>query len=171
MSQFKDKLLQLTALRYKTLPLLIESMKPDENLQVGDVVSRILKCHLLSEVVLDRLLELALEPNGEAVLSARLSFNQKLDIASRTILVEDYELLPDFVVGSLRKLNQIRNRLSHELGASVTREEVLDLFMGIDHLMPIDPTTAELSHIIYQYTAFIFGYMLPKFEEIDDKET
>lgn len=167
MSELKDKLLRLTALRYQTMPLLITSMKPDENLHIGDEVSRILKCHLLSEVVLDKLLELAFEPNGEALHSARLTYNQKLDIASRSKLTEDYALLPDFVVGSLRKLNQIRNRLSHELGATVTRGEVIELFMGIDFPMPIDPSSADVSKIIYQYTAFIFGYMLPKFEEID----
>jgi len=167
MSELKDKLLRLTALRYQTMPLLIISMKSDENLHIGDEVSLILKCHLLSEAVLDKLLELAFEPNGEALLSARLTYSQKLDIASRSKLTEDYALLPDFVVGSLRKLNQIRNRLSHELGATVTREEVIELFMGIDFPMPIDPSSADVSKIIYQYTAFIFGYMLPKFEEIN----
>lgn len=167
MSEFKDKLLRLTALRYQTMPLLMSSMKPDENLHIGDEVSRILKCHLLSEAVLDKLIELAFEPNGEALLSGRLTYSQKLEIASRSRLVEDYPLLPDFVIGSLRKLNQIRNRLSHELGATVTREEVIGLFMGIDFPMPIDSSSADVTAIIYQYTAFIFGYMLPKFEEID----
>jgi hypothetical protein len=170
MGQLKDKLLRLTALRYETLPLLIANMQVDEGLRIGDPVSRILKCHLLSEAVLDKLLEFALEPNGDAVLSARLNYNQKLTIASRSILAQDYELLPDYVVGSLRKLNQIRNRLAHELGASVTREEVMELFMGIGHPMPIDPSTADVSLLIYHYTAFIFGNMLPKFESVEEDE-
>lgn len=164
MEQLKNKLIQITALRYETLPLLLENMRPDESLRIGDPVSRILKCHLLSEAVLDRLLELALEPNGEAVLAARLSYNQKLTIASESVLAKDYELLPSYVVGSLRKLNKIRNRLAHELGASVTREEIIDLFMGIDHPMPVDPSVADVSLLIYHYTAFIFGNMLSKFE-------
>lgn len=167
MSQLKDRLLRLTALRYESLPLLLENMQPDESLRIGDPVSRILKCHLLSEVVLDRLLEIALEPNGEAVLSARLSYNQKLSIASRSVLTKDYELLPDYVVGSLRRLNQIRNRLAHELGASVSREEVIDLFMGIDQPMSVDPSTADVSLLIYHYTSFIFGNMLPKYEAVE----
>src|SRR5262245_4519313 len=62
MDQLKDRLLRLTALRYATLPLLFENMRPDESLRIGDPVLLILKCHLLSEAVLDRLLELALEP-------------------------------------------------------------------------------------------------------------
>lgn len=129
-NSFREKLLGLTKLRYETLPLLMKSMRVGENLNIGDSISRILKCHLLSEVVLDKLIEYAFEPNGDAILSAKLSYSQKLDIASRTMLVEDYPLLPDQAVGSLRKLNRIRNRLSHELGATVTHDEAIDLFMG-----------------------------------------
>jgi hypothetical protein len=83
---------------------------------------------------------------------------------------KEYKLLPDYVVGSLRKLNQIRNRLAHELGASVTREEVMELFMGIDHPMPTDPATADVALLIYHYTSFIFGNMLPKYEAIEENE-
>jgi len=168
MSQFKEKLLGLTKLRYETLPLLMQNMKVEDSLNIGgDPISRILKCHLLSEVVLDKLIQFAFEPNGDAILSARLSYVQKLDITSRAFLVEDYPLLPDFAVGSLRKLNKIRNRLSHELGASVTREEAIDLFMGVDHPMPIDPMDAEIPLLIYHYTSFIFGNMLPKYESVE----
>ena len=167
MEPLKNKLLQLTTLRYKNLPTLMNSMKVNDVLDIGDPVSRILKCHLLSEVVLDELLQLALKPNGDAVLSANLSYSKKLSIASRCILAEDYKLLPDFVLGSLRKLNKIRNRLAHELGATVSREEVIELFMGFNHPMPFDPAETEISLIIYHYTAFIFGNMLPKFE-VDD---
>lgn len=169
MSQLGDKLLQLTKLRYEMLPLLIKCTQVDENLNMGDPISRIVVCHLLSELVLDKLLNLALAPNGDAVLSASLTYSQKLDIASRTLLEEDWPLLPNFVTGSLRKLNRIRNKMAHELGVTITREEVIDLFMGVDHLMPIDPNTASISMLIYHYTPFIFGNMLPKFETIDEE--
>jgi hypothetical protein len=53
MSEFRDKLLRLTKLRYETLPLLSEQMQVDGTNNIGDTVSRILKCHLLSEVILD----------------------------------------------------------------------------------------------------------------------
>ena len=167
MNQFKKKLLGLTKLHYEMLPQLLKNMQVDETLVIGDPISRILKCHLLSEVVLDKLIQFAYEPNGDAILSGRLSYGQKLDITSRTFLVEDYPLIPDLVVGSLRKLNKLRNRLSHELGATVTREEVIDLFMGIDHPMPFDPMKAEVPLLIYHYTAFIFGNMLPKYESVE----
>ena len=168
MSQFKEKLLGLTKLRYETLPLLMKNMQVDESLNIGDPISRILKCHLLSEVVLDRLIQFAFEPNGDAILSARLSYVQKLNITSRTVLTEDYPLIPELAIGSLRKLNKIRNRLSHELGASVTREEVIDLFMGVDPPTPVYPMKADVTLLIYHYTPFIFGNMLPKFESDEE---
>ena len=168
MNSFREKLLGLTKLRYETLPLLMKSMRVGENLNIGDSISRILKCHLLSEVVLDKLIEYAFEPNGDAILSAKLSYSQKLDIASRTMLVKDYPLLPDQAVGSLRKLNRIRNRLSHELGATVTHDEAIDLFMGIEPLMPVNLSEADVPLLIFHYTSFIFGSMLPKWE-FDEK--
>jgi hypothetical protein len=168
MNQFEEKLLGLTKIRYETMPLLMKEMQVDEKLNIGDSVSRALKCHLLSEVVLDRLIQFAFEPNGDAILSARLSYSQKLDIASRTILFENYSLIPELVVGSLRKLNKIRNRLSHELGASVTRDEAIDLFMGVDHLMPVNPLECEVTLLLYHYTSFIFGNMLPKYESVEE---
>jgi hypothetical protein len=164
MSEFKEKLMGLTELRYETLPRLMKIMQADEDRNIGDSISTIVKCHLLSEVVLDRLIEFAFMPNGNAILSAGLRYSQKLDIVSRTMLVEDYPLIPDLAVGSLRKLNKVRNRLSHELEASVSHEEIIDLFMGVDHPMPFDSAKVDVPLLIYHYTAFIFGNMLPKYE-------
>jgi hypothetical protein len=42
--------------------------------------------------------------------------------------------------------------------------------MGIDHPMPVDPSTADVSLLIYHYTAFIFGNMLPKFEAVEESD-
>ena len=168
MGEIKEKLLGLTKLRYETLPLLLEEVKVGDYQNISEPISRILKCHLLSEVVLDKLIQFSFKPNGDAILSARLSYSQKLDLTSRTFLFEEYPLISSLAVGSLRKLNKIRNRLSHELGASVAREEAIDLFMGVDHPMPFDSLKADVPLLIYHYTAFIFGNMLPKYEAIDE---
>lgn len=167
MSKTKEKLLSLTALRYKSLPILMEQMQLTASQKSNDSISLILRCHLLSEVVLDKLLHLCLEPNGDAVLSANLRYAQKLDIASKCMLVDDYELIPNYVVSSLRQLNKLRNRFSHSLNASVTREEAFELFQGIENPMPLDEKNVDVSMIIYHYTSFIFGSMLPKYEAIE----
>jgi hypothetical protein len=166
MSHYKDKLLGLTKLRYEILPILIGNIQKYEKRNCDDPISRISKCHLLSEVILDKLIKFAFEPNGDAILSARLSYSQKLDISSKTILTEDYSLISDMVVGSLRKLNKIRNRLSHELGAIITQEEAMELFMGEDYPLPFDPQNTDVSLILSHYMSFIFGNMLPKYESI-----
>lgn len=165
MSQLKDKLLRLTKLRYEKLPLLFENMR--QMAEANDPVLQILKCHLVTEAILDALIQFAVEPNGAAVLSARPSYNQKIQIASRSVLADDFELLPDFVVGSLRKLNRLRNRMAHQLGATVTIDEVMDLFAGVEHPMPIAPSERNITLVIYHYTSFIFGNMLPKYEAIE----
>ena len=117
-----ERLLQLTRLRYEAMPLLMNAIRVDEAIGPGDVVARVLKVHLLSETAIDKLLQVALAPNGDAVLGAGLTYARKLRIAARCLLADDVPLLPDFVVGSLRKLNHLRNRLAHELGATVTRD-------------------------------------------------
>ena len=164
-----ERLLELTRLRYETLPLLLESMQPDSTGGMGDPISRLVKCHLLSEVALDKLLELAFAPNGAAVLSGRLSYSQKLRIASRCELAPGFDLLPDFIVGSLKSLNKLRNRLAHEIHAEVTEEEVMALFAGHEEDTFKDLSKMSVSELIYNYTPFLFGNMLPKYERIDDE--
>jgi hypothetical protein len=169
MTESRDKLLSLTALHYEALPTLMEQMQQTVNAKgSSDSISLILRCHLLTEVMLDKLLRLCLEPNGDAVLAAKLRYAQKLDIASKCMLFKDYELIPSYVISSLRHLNKLRNHLSHNLNASITQEEALGLFQGIEYPMPFDKNSAEVSMLVYQYTSFIFGNMLPKYEAIEE---
>src|SRR5262249_20455681 len=147
----RDRLLQLTELRYQTLPILLNTMLTGQSRghgHVGDVVTWVLRCHLLSEAVMDRLLQIALAPNGDAVLAGNLSYPQKLNIVSRCVLIDDIPLIEDWVVGSLRKLHRIRNRMAHELGATVTIDEAIDLFAGIDH--PVPPN-ADVALLLYHF--------------------
>ncbi len=140
----------------------------------NDPVSQLLKCHLLTEAVLDSLIELALEPNGEAVLSAKLSYVQKVQIVSKSFLVENsYPLVPDFVVGSLRKLNKLRNRMAHQLEAKVSLGEVMELFGGVEYPMPFTPSDEKINYVIYQIyrknlLLFSLHKKLPDFEFEDE---
>ena len=162
MSQLKEKLVSLTASRYKKLPLLMEHM--GKMINIDDPVSLLIRCHLITESLLDELIELTFYPNGSAITSAGLSYDKKLQICSKTILHEDRPLLPDFVIGSLRKLNSLRNKMAHRLEASTSLNEVMDLFMGEEHPMPIEAEKGNLNIVIYHYTGFIFGNLLPKWE-------
>jgi len=165
MNQLKEKLLSLTASRYKKFPLLMEHMA--KMINIDDPVSQLIRCHLITESLLDELIELAFHPNGSAITSAGLSYEKKLKICSKTKLHEDWPLLPDFVIGSLRKLNSLRNKMAHRLGATTSLNEVMELFMGEELLVPIEPEERNLNIVIYHYTAFIFGNLLPKWESCE----
>ena len=67
MSTLKDRLLSLTELRYKNLPMLMENMRIMTT--VGDPVSQLIRCHLITEALLDELIELVFYPNGFAITS------------------------------------------------------------------------------------------------------
>ena len=165
MGQLKQKLLGLTALRYKKLPMLLENMK--KMAEINDPVSLLIRCHLITEALLDELIELAFLPNGTAITSSNLSYEKKLQIASKAKLDVDWPLLPDFVIGSLRKLNSLRNKMAHKLGATISLKDVMELFMEKSH--PVTATSEEnINLVIYRYTAFIFGNLLPKYEAIDE---
>ena len=165
MTEYRNRVLGLTELRNELLPLLLDEMRPENGF---DPMSRILKCHLLTEHVLESLLRYCLEPNGDAVLSADLTYSKKLDIASKCMLVDDYQLLDSTTVGSLRKLNKLRNRIAHKFNTVVESSDVFALFVNVDHLMPIDQNETDIGLIAYHYCSFIFGHMLPKYELSDD---
>ena len=131
-STLKINLLRLTELRYQLLPTLFERLKGDDG-----ALGQILQCHLFAEVILEELIKLALGRQAEAVLSVRLTFDQKLSIVSKLKLHEDWELLPDYVIGSLRKLNSLRNRLAHRYGEQVLEEQVRELFVGLEEELPV----------------------------------
>ena len=131
MTKKSNSLLTLTQLRYKNMPLLMEAAKGDNG-----VLGEIVRIHLVTEYLLEELIRLVLEKNAEAVLSIGLKYSQKLQLASQLELIEELNLLPDYVVGSLRKLNKLRNRVAHRLNESVEDAEVLELFVGLESELP-----------------------------------
>src|SRR5690606_17131947 len=99
--------LSLTELRHQRMLELAQRLHPNDS-----PLAAILQCHLFVESLLEELIRLCLVGHADAVLSARLSFEQKLAIAGKLELEENWPLLQDYVVGSLRKLNSLRNKLA-----------------------------------------------------------
>jgi hypothetical protein len=165
MDKTGNPLLTLTELRYKNLPLLIEAAKGDDG-----VVGEIVRIHLVTEYLLEELIRLALDNNAGPVLSIGLRYSQKLELASQLELVEEFNLLPDYVVGSLRKLNKLRNMVAHRLNESIEDTKILDLFAGLENELPY-VELMEHGRVIAlrRYLAFIFGCMLPKFDPIENE--
>lgn len=155
----------LTELRYRNMPLLMEAAKGDDG-----VAGEIVRIHLVTEYLLEELIRLVLERNAEPVLSIGLKYSQKLKLASQLELVEEFNLLPDYVVGSLRKLNKLRNRVAHRLNESVKDAEILDLFVGLESELPyVELMEHGRVGALRRYLSFIFGCMLPKFEPIENE--
>jgi hypothetical protein len=164
MSESKHPLLKLTELRYKNFFLMADALKDNDNL-----IAEILRVHLISEFLLEELIRLVFEEKAEAILSVGLRYQQKLELASKLELIKEFELLPDYVVGSLKKLNKLRNRVAHRLNEKVADDEIKDLFMGLENELPyVDVSEYGSTTAMKRYLAFIYGCMLPKYEKIEE---
>lgn len=86
-----------------------------------DPVTMILRCHLLAEYYMDRLLVAAM-PRGDIIVEAgdrgRLMFSDKL------VIVEALSKVTKPVIDSLRSLNSVRNNCTHEQDYEVTERDI-----------------------------------------------
>jgi hypothetical protein len=93
-------------------------------------IDEILRIHLMTETIMEKLIEFGLGDNAEAVLSAKLTYAQKLSICSKLKLDDQSLLLTTDVSGSLKKLNKLRNKVAHNLEHETTDQDVEELFVG-----------------------------------------
>lgn len=160
-SSLKQKLLKLTELRYKYLPELGKRLRSEET-----VFGAILQAHLFVELLLNEVIALCLEHNAEAIFSARLSFDQRLSIASKLKLANEFPVIEDYALGSLRKLNKLRNKLAHRYNHEVSDEELRELFVGLEADFPYQELFEHGREIVVSmYIAFIYGHIFQKYEE------
>lgn len=80
-----------------------------------DEASIALKGHLLSEFLLNRIIESKLGQNK----IKNMTYSMKL------CLLEKHHLLPEEMMLNLRLLNSFRNRLMHELDVSISKKEMI----------------------------------------------
>lgn len=84
----------------------------------ADPTMLILRAHLFSESLLERLIALKLRRGDKIIDSGSFTFAQKL------ILAEAIDSLDDSIATSLRNLNKLRNQCAHELGRTITAADV-----------------------------------------------
>jgi hypothetical protein len=106
-----------------------------------------LSCHLIIEHYLDEYLKIAYpELDWEA---ARHTFNQKVSLLSRFKISDKYDCIP-----SIRHLNSLRNKLSHNIQFKIKTEDLIPL---ADYLSKIYSTKAEVpkepKEILGHYTS------------------
>ena len=98
----------------------------------NDPVLMILKCHLLAEFYMDKLLIAAL-PRGDILVDedkVQLMFFNKLSV------VEALNILSKKIIDSLKKLNKLRNDCSHEQDYEISECDIDKLGnpFGVDYL-------------------------------------
>lgn len=96
-----------------------------------DMRGYLLKLHLMTEALMEECIRIVLgEDNGSALLSADLNYKRKLQICAGLKTDIGAPLFSSDVIGSLKKLNGLRNDLAHSLNAGLTPENVESLFVG-----------------------------------------
>lgn len=93
-------------------------------------IDEVLRVHLLTETIMERLIALVLGKSADAVLSAKLTYGQKLSICGDLKLDGGQSLISSDVKGSLKKLNLLRNNVAHDIAHQTTDEDVEKLFVG-----------------------------------------
>lgn len=85
----------------------------------SDPVMLILRAHLFTENLLERLIRVKLPRGDKIAENANLSYFQKL------VLLDALEILPDSIISSLRQLNKLRNECAHQLQKQITDADVV----------------------------------------------
>ncbi|MBB4133400.1 hypothetical protein [Xanthomonas sp. 3075] len=83
-----------------------------------DSVATILRFHLLTEYYLEQMIRLVLSRGDRIIDSGNYSYAQKLGI------VEASDKIGDKLISSLRNLNKLRNKCSHELNHQITDSDL-----------------------------------------------
>ena len=83
-------------------------------------IGRVLRSHLIVEYYMTAYLQAA-NPNLGIIDDAKIGFAQKVD------LLGDHDAQITNLVPGIRRLNTVRNRLTHNLSASVTQDDVNSL--------------------------------------------
>ena len=158
-----QKLKALTNKRFELMPLVVKQVQ-----DMANTFNEVVKAHLMTELFLEELIKVACPQVYDAVKSIKLTYRQKLDFVSKLELTEGYPLLDEHTIGSLRKLNKMRNDFSHRLGHSVTDEEIEALYgghiSGAKELYVGQLPESTQNVAIGQYLFYLFGNMFPKYE-------
>jgi hypothetical protein len=132
----------------------------------GDEELALLKCHLLVEEVLTKLIEKRLR-HPRYLHKARLSFDKKVWIARSLNDIEE----PAWVWGAVERLNEARNALAHRLEVEKIQRK-LDVFIKSVEAVEGPPDPEHLGGAIrrFQWAAFQVFALLAAHAHLDPLE-
>lgn len=133
----------------------------------NDPTMVVLRAHLFSENLLERIIRLQLPRGDKLIESSSFSYSQKL------MIVDTFDMLGDPIVSSLRGLNRLRNQCAHELGKIITDSDVVRAGS------PLGKIFTEM-HRAHKYDAiatlretihYIIGYMTGLCHSLEESST
>jgi hypothetical protein len=129
----------------------------------GDEELALLKCHLLVEEVLTKLIERRLR-HASYLREARLSFEKKVWIARSLNDLEE----PAWVWPAVKRLNEARNALAHGLEVENIRRKI-ETFIGLVEAQEGPPNPEQLRGAIgrFQWAAFHVFSLLAAHAHVD----
>jgi len=83
-----------------------------------DLIISVLKFHLLSENLLERIIMGTLKRGDRIIEKGNLGYYQKL------YLIDSFDLVKDSNIQALRHLNSLRNKCSHKKATKITLEDI-----------------------------------------------
>jgi hypothetical protein len=132
----------------------------------SDPTMLVLRAHLFTEYLLERLITFKLPRGDKVIESGNLTYNQKL------VLVDSLERLPDSIISSLRNLNKLRNQCAHELDKKITDSDVTRIGSTIGKKFSQYRKDAKFDHVVLLRSVinYICGYVTATCNEIEHPE-
>lgn len=121
----------------------------------SDAVTMILRCHLLAEYYLDKVIELKI-PRGDIITDSRFQFSEKI------LIVEAIDIINKNLLDTIKKLNKIRNSCSHVISYDITEEDIEKLraplkLKPVEYKNKKDSLHGTLLSIMAQFAGTIQG--------------
>jgi len=120
---------------------------------INDPVLLILRVHLYSEYLLERIIHATLKRGDRVLENGRLQYLQKLELA------HSFDVIDDRCVAALRQLNKIRNRFAHELKMVITFSDIdrIGMPLGPHYLVIKKDNVSDLLNYLKTLLAYICG--------------
>ena len=119
---------------------------------------RIIKCHLISEIYLERYLRH--KHSLENLTEAQLSYRQKV------MLLPEHNAAPAFFKPGLLTLNKLRNKFAHRLDSTLSKRE-LSTMTGMLVMSERPVSTMNAIEMVEKFTALSCAFLNPASSKIE----
>jgi len=121
----------------------------------NDPIMLVLRAHLFSEHLLERLINFRLPRGDKLVENGNLTYHQKL------VLIESLDCVPDAIASSLRNLNKLRNQCAHELHKKISEADITKIGSPIGKNYTLFKREANFDNVelLRKIIGYIAGYL------------